>query len=86
MRTAATPRLAYANKKSPRRTVGFRLLSVSLSNASEIHAVGFVSKETRLVLSASPDALLMPALSPDNRTLYYVAAHTEADLWLITLP
>ncbi|MGH9204869.1 MAG: hypothetical protein ACRD2A_26890 [Vicinamibacterales bacterium] len=54
-------------------------------NGSELVVVDSVTR-TRTVVDVrlpgpSPDEMF--AISPDNRTIYYGAAHTEADIWIV---
>ncbi|HXV61991.1 MAG TPA: alpha/beta fold hydrolase [Vicinamibacteria bacterium] len=50
----------------------------------KIFVVDRISREHREMLSLPAGSAEMPALSKDNRTLYYVMTATESDVWLIS--
>ena len=51
---------------------------------SRIFAVNRVTKDYVEVLSRPGLSVEMPALSPDNRTLYFVQTSFESDIWLMS--
>jgi len=70
---------------------GRRILILNWAEPVELLLLDFATGEIEGVLSAAslgiaPDRInYWPALSPDNRTIFFDRLHSEADIWLMTL-
>jgi Tol biopolymer transport system component/predicted Ser/Thr protein kinase len=55
------------------------------AHQGKLYLVDSQSKKPREVFSVAPHSILLPALSRDNRQIYFTLSTTEADIWLMTL-
>jgi hypothetical protein len=59
---------------------------VILGSAGSVELIDTETGRTKQLLSVAPKRLEgRVSLSPDNRTIYFTASTTEADVWLATL-
>ncbi|MBI3667113.1 MAG: hypothetical protein HY236_12980 [Acidobacteria bacterium] len=56
-------------------------------NRDKLYLLDSQSRKAREILSAAPHSITRTGarLSPDNRTIYFSVAVTEADIWLASL-
>jgi Tol biopolymer transport system component len=61
---------------------GRRLL---FSSQSALYLVDKDTRKVRELMSAGGDDVIAPAVTADNKTIYFHRATTEADIWMAAL-